>query len=55
MTTKLVAKEPIRFGPGENEIAQPGDTFETTDGSAAQLIDLGHAELAKIDAKKKDK
>lgn len=42
-TVKLQAKEPIKYGDN-GEVAQPGDTFLTTEASARQLEELGHAE-----------
>ncbi len=42
-TVKLLAKEPIKYGDN-GETAQPGDTFPTTEASARQLEELGHAE-----------
>ncbi|HEV8655638.1 MAG TPA: helix-hairpin-helix domain-containing protein [Candidatus Limnocylindria bacterium] len=38
---KLTAVERIQYAP--DQFAEPGDTFETTEESAAQLLELGHA------------
>lgn len=40
---KLIAKETIKYGK-DGEIAQPGEAFDCPEGSAAQLLELGHAE-----------
>jgi hypothetical protein len=42
-TVKMRAIEPVRYGD-HGEVAQPGETFETTPASAKQLEDMGHAE-----------
>lgn len=50
---KLIAKEPIKYG-AKGEVAMPGETFETDDASAAQLLELGHAEKPGTGKKDKD-
>ena len=42
-TVKMQAIESIKYGDN-GEVAQPGDTFLTTEASARQLEELGHAE-----------
>ncbi len=44
-TVKMKAIETIKYGDN-GEVAQPGDTFLTTEASAAQLLELGHATKA---------